>query len=487
MAKKEAKLTTFSFAQELKPQYWPGLTDDEQKIIEAADKGIDVQNVGMMLFSRCKAAGLAVTDFHFIVHDRDTKLAWSDSAGCEVVNQVANHVHGVVRCDAKGGGTLGAVAAAVGVEPQYVEKPRPGRYSYDNMLAYLVHAKYSDKFQYAKDDVRTVVGRPFDEIYAERYAAWMKARGTVEKKKAADNIDDLEYQILTGQITKSQVMLTDELFSIYARNRRRCNDAFASFAERKAEKAAVAIKNGDWRLTVFYITGKPGVGKSWFAEKFVEYICEANRTEEGGQPWEVFKTAASNPLDRYIGEEVILMDDVRGTAMSAEDWLKLIDAEHVNTASARYDNVRPVPRVVVIASYKDPIEFFYYTRTGGGDRGEALDQFIRRIQSVVQVIEYDEDRQYKLSASKKDEPQDVRVPGALDKWGNPVTVKMEYGFSELGSYSMDEAIHRMAAIVRSNDRRSRDEADCGGIDENGEIVYEDEPETGETAAEKQEL
>lgn len=474
---KNAKLTTFGFAQELKPEYWPGLSDDEKKIIEAVAKGIDVRNLGCLLLDRLKAAGLQVTDFYFCIHDRDTRLVWSDSEGCEVVETKHLHVHGVAKCEAKGGGTLGAVAAALGLEPQYVEKPKAGRYAYDNMLAYLVHAKYPDKFQYSKDDVVTVVGKAYDDVYAERYAAWVKARGTVEKKKAADNIDDLEYQILTGQVTKSQVVLTDELFAIYARNRRRCNDAFACFAERKAEKAAVAIKNGEWRLTVFYITGKPGAGKSWFAEKFVEYICEANRTEEGGQPWEVFKTAASNPLDRYIGEEVILMDDVRGTAMAAEDWLKLIDPEHVNKGSARYENVKPVPRVVVIASYKDPIEFFYYTRTGGGDRGEALDQFIRRIQSVVQVIEYDEDRRYRLSAGvKNDEVQEVAIPGAVDRWSGQVTVKMEYGFSEMGEYSMEDAMQRMASIVRMNDRKVRNEVECGGVDADGNIVYEPDEE-----------
>ena len=33
-AKKVNKLTTFAFAQQLKPEYWPGLTDDEKRVKE---------------------------------------------------------------------------------------------------------------------------------------------------------------------------------------------------------------------------------------------------------------------------------------------------------------------------------------------------------------------------------------------------------------------------------------------------------------------
>ncbi len=36
------------------------------------------------------------------------------------------------------------------------------------------------------------------------------------------------------------------------------------------------------------------------------------------------RTASSNPFDEYLGEEIIKMD-LRGMAMTASDWLQLMD------------------------------------------------------------------------------------------------------------------------------------------------------------------
>lgn len=453
-AKKVNKLTTFAFAQQLKPEYWPGLTDDEKRVIEAAAKGVDVQNLGTMLLDRFKSAGLQVTDFYYCVHNRDTRLVWSDAAGAEVVEAKDIHVHGVVKCDAKGGDTPGGVATAAGLAPQYIEKPKKGRYAYDNMLAYLVHAKYPDKFQYAASDVFTVLGRSYADIYAERFPAWLKARGAVTKQKAADDIDDLEYKILTGQVTKSQVVLTDQLFEIYARNVRRCDDAFRVYGTRKAYKAMQALQNGEFRLSVIFVTGKPRSGKSRIAEAMVKGLCERNKNEDG-LPWAVYRTAATNPLDDYAGEEIIYMDDVRGSAMLAEDWLKLLDPYHVSPGSARYHNVTPACRVVIITSYKDPVEFFYYVKTGGGNRSEALDQFIGRIQSMVHVIREDdwEAPLYALSEGKKhDAPALATVGSDVDKEGNPIEVTLEYGFGNKGIYDAEGIVEQVVEIVRENNK-----------------------------------
>lgn len=471
--KKINKLTTFAFTQQLIPDYWVGLSDAEKDVVKLAAVGVNVPDLGTMLMKRFTDAGLIVTDFYFIVHDRDTRLVWSDAVGAEVIEPKALHVHGVVKCDPKGGGLPGAIAAAVGVEPQYIEKPQKGRFAYDNMLAYLIHAKYTDKHAYAPEDVVTVVGRHYSIIYEERYPAWLKGRAAVVKKRVAEDVDDLVYKILSGQVTKQQVVLTDSLFEIYAHNSRQCDDAFRIYGTRKAYKAMQALQNGEFKLSVIYVTGKPRSGKSRIAEAMLKSLCENNKTEDG-LPWTVYRTAPTNPLDDYAGEEIIYMDDVRGTAMIAEDWLKLLDPYHVSPSSARYRNVTPATRVIIITSYKDPVDFFYYVKnSGGGDRSEALDQFIGRIQSLVRVINEDDFDAPKFaleSTTKRDTPE-TRFMG-YGKGNVPMHVALGYGFQSQGVFDEDGIVQQIVDIVRDNNGQS-------GYSDEGEGVYFDTAEPGE--------
>ena len=60
------------------------------------------------------------------------------------------------------------LAAHIGIESQYLEKAKSGRYGYDNLLAYLIHAKDSDKHQYNPDEVITLLGKDYQEVYQER-------------------------------------------------------------------------------------------------------------------------------------------------------------------------------------------------------------------------------------------------------------------------------------------------------------------------------
>ena len=140
--------------------------------------------------------------------------------------------------------------------------------------------------------------------------------------------------------------------------------------------------------------------------------------------------------------------------MSASDWLKLLDPYNITPSSARYSNKTVAARVIVITSEKDPIEFFYYTRTGGGDRSEALDQFIRRIQALVQVVPYGElfeNNQYRISTSEKVGSHLVEVNNSVDKsTGKPVEVSMQYGFTNEKELIMDKAIETLVSTVIDN-------------------------------------
>ncbi|MGO4971704.1 hypothetical protein ACTQ56_06865 [[Clostridium] aminophilum] len=165
---------------------------------------------------------------------------WDDNLNNFVVELKARHFHAAVKfaLDKETGkvmdGTLAQIASAIGVEPQYVEKAEKGRYAWDNMLSYLIHIKYADKEPYSPDEVYsagiTVNGVPkyksYLEIYRERKKAWEDGKAKVSAKQANMNVELLEEKILTGEVKRSQVLLTDALFNIYARNKRRIDDAF---------------------------------------------------------------------------------------------------------------------------------------------------------------------------------------------------------------------------------------------------------------------
>lgn len=444
MARKEADLSCCSIAQALQPEYWEW-TEDELKAVESNDIAV----ITAVIKERLENGGCEIAEMYAIIHDKDTRTKWDESVSQYVVEDKADHIHCVVKFVKDKGATLTAIATMVGLEPQFIEKAGKGKYGYDNLLAYLIHIKYPDKYPYEVSEVLTVRGRSYTEIYHERRTDWEKGRAKVQSDKSRADIDWLETMILGGQVTFSQVMLTDEYFNIYSRNKRRCDDAFDTYGTRRAYRTIQALDNGEFKLSVFFFTGKRGSGKTRMAKKFIAEIIKAS--ERNGDAWRVCSTASSNPMDDYRGEEILFMDDLRGVALSASDWLKLLDPYNTSPASARYHNKVAACRVVVITSTKDPIEFFYYCKQmGGGNRSEALDQFMRRIETRVRVIQAENfaDTQVVIADSKEIKPVSVYVPGTDGR----ETVVLEYGFPDEYTMLIDDAINDLVNKVLFNNR-----------------------------------
>lgn len=405
-------------------------------------------------------AGLTVKEAYGIIHNQDVQKRWNEVNATYEETQKAPHFHMVVRFEPAKQGELYRsvtnVAKTLGLEPQYIERPKRGRNAYDNMLAYLTHVKYAEKHQYAPESVYTYAGKPYAEIYAARHDVWLEGRAAVKAQAAKVGIDLLEEMILTGQVTKEQVVLTDEMYDIYSRNARRCDDAFRVYGERRTYKTLQALQNGEFKLGVFYIIGDPGAGKTRLAKMFVQSLIDVSE-EMSGERWRACQTAASNPMDDYNGEEILLMDDVRGVSMSSSDWLKLLDPYNNSPASARYKNKTPACRVIVITSTKEPIEFFYYCKQmGGGNRSEALDQFLRRIQSLTKVIKADDFMQARvqIASGTPGTKYLADVPNSEGRDGKLKKVELAYRF-DFGDtdYSVDEVVSMMVDTVASNHGR----------------------------------
>ena len=175
-------------------------------------------------------------------------------------------------------------------------------------------------------------------------------------------------------------------------------------------------------MTVFFITGQAGAGKTRFSKRFVDAIADYSE-QGGGDRWRICQTAATNPLDDYTGEEILFMDDVRGGSLSASDWLKLLDPYNISPGSARYHNKLPACRCIVITSSK-------------------------RHPSTVRVIHADEftGTEYRIADSQRTEPRMVPAPGS-----SGLMVRLSYGFGE--EQRMDEAA-ALAYLIGKVDENS---------------------------------
>lgn len=400
MAKKEHNPTSVGLTQYLDPSYWSWAANDPTC---AALLQQGAEPILAYLVQRLEAGGCEVAEAYGIVHDKDEREVWSDIEKTLVMEPKPEHLHAVIKFkDRSASAPIARLAQLVGVEPQYVEKPGRGGHAYDNMISYLTHVKYADKHQYEPSEVATVRGPDYLGIDALRRDTWLKGRAHVKKKQVAENFEDMRERVLQGEITRDQIMLTDDLFDIYSRHQREIEDALSAYGQRRAYRAAAKLRAGAFSTQVVFIHGNAGVGKTWFASQFISTAI--NSAKSHGERWEVYRAASTNPLDDWHGEEVLMLDDLRASAMDANDWLLLLDPYNASPAKARYKNKGEVaPRLIVITATIEPVEFFFYARQKG-NVDEALDQFIRRLASVVQVFREDDILRYNVQRIGKIEP-----------------------------------------------------------------------------------
>lgn len=388
MARTEAKLNCVAIEQQLKDEYW-NWTDDE---LQRVEDNPEIETWVNIIYDRLNDSECEIFEMYGIIHDKDVNEHWDESIRNTVITPKVPHLHIVVKFNNGKGGTLTRLSNLVGTTTNYLRKADKGKWGYDNLLSYLTHIKHNKtKYEYSVSEVFTKVGKPYEQVYAERQADWIRGRAKIEYKQAKDSIDEFELKLLNGEVTKNQMLLTKPYFEIYARNKRRCDEAIEMFHARKVAQTIQAWEAGLLKLSVVFITGRPGAGKTRFANDYINYLCNKS-AEDFGEPnrWSVCRVASSNPMDDYKSQEILFMDDIRGSALDATAWLNLLDPYSQGKLGRRYKNTDKAFRTVVITSTIQPYEFFYYTKGIGGDRSEPMDQFIRRIMACVTVKNYDE-------------------------------------------------------------------------------------------------
>lgn len=419
---KEPQVTMVMVTQFLKSDYWDG---DLSETVETAtadellQKSIELINQGGNTNNRNVGNELTVEYGTAIIHDKDV-------LGNGKLKE--RHVHMWLRFKTKR--YLSSIASWLGIEPQYIEKARRGRYAEENGLAYLIHANDSDKHQYAPEEVATY---NFDYCdYVEEHASkWEKSKATNRHKKLKMNLANVLDKIQNGELTKEQMILDNDLAVLYAENKNKVENYLSVYSQRKALETIQRLESGEIQMQSYYITGGPGSGKTRYAKKLISRIQE-EAFAKTGKHWRVMDGAATHSMDKYDGQEIIFLDDLRVSSMSASDWLKILDPFNSASMSARYENKPQASRVIIITSYMPPETFFFFAK-GNGGQDESLDQFIRRIEAVIKVVwtgtdvsRWNDEAKVQIGRSEKlEESRIVEIPTREGRHD----VVMNYGFT----------------------------------------------------------
>ena len=230
-------------------------------------------------------------------------------------------------------------------------------------------------------------------------------------------------------------MLTSEYYAIYGRHKQKVNEAIETAGEQKSYRTMSELKEGRFKKTIFFISAPSGAGKTRFANELIDTLQRV--ALKYNQQWEVCKTASTNAFDDYNGQEILLLDDMRGSSMTVSDWLKLLDPYMISPISARYRNKIGSAKVIIITSTKEPIPFFKIAKENDN---EDSGQFVRRMDFLVTI-----DKTYNLSQPINSTPQ---IDDSMDTWQKRRFHSFE--FAKAKSYSKTKAIDILVKNVIKN-------------------------------------
>jgi hypothetical protein len=377
-----------TFTQKLKSEYFDGWSNEELATLSLCEAG-NVEPMFRVIADRLSSNGIELKSGYGLCHSADTEVVYDEEYDKYELADKDAHVHILFTFDnvkgTKHTPTEKAVASALGLtsgDSSPLQRLSNKRNAKENVMAYWIHANDAFKHQYSPKDVYTFCGENYMQYYARHKDKWAASQAEQKRKKNNLKLDLLIDNIVHGKLTRNEIYESEKLFDVYCTGIDACDKAFRVYGERKAALAVQRMKKGEFTTKVFFVYGKSGSGKSSFANGFMDYLVNRAKVDLN-ENWSVYSTAATNPLDDYMGEEIVFMDDVRGATMSASDWLKLLDPYNATPSSARYKNKVCAARAIIITSSKDPLEFFYYMKNLGSDRGEAIDQFMRRIQAMI--------------------------------------------------------------------------------------------------------
>ena len=260
---------------------------------------------------------------------------------------------------------------------QFIEKVK-GRKT--DMLLYLTHGNESQKNKHQYDASEVIANFDFEtEIAASKIIGDFEHYSYAQMLQYANTLPIVEKTKALSQLKK--------LWEL---------------------ECLCASMNPHRDLQVVFIYGKTGTGKTTYAKKLLE-----------GLNYDYSISSSSNdPFQEYLGQRGMILDDLRDTSFSFDDFLKITDNHTQSSVSSRFHNKIFIGKMLIITS-SIPLKYWY--RELLYNKRDDLAQLYRRITCYVEI------NQYELFVYDK----------GLDAVGNPIGLplvyKNEYSTAQRGS------------------------------------------------------
>lgn len=220
-------------------------------------------------------------------------------------------------------------------------------------LAYLTHSTKPNKAQYDISEVVRSSG-----IREELETATNEALRKREIRAMCD-------RVALGEISPRELYATLTGVEIRENSKLILGSVDARLLKSTAKK--------ERNMKVVYITGKAGTGKSTLARWFA-----FNWSKE--PPY--ISSSSNDPLQDYLLEPVIILDDFRANAFAFADLLKLTDNYVSSSVKCRYKNKTIDAQYLIITSTRK-LEELYDASVFQKD--DNLEQLKRRISAMYEI------------------------------------------------------------------------------------------------------
>lgn len=231
-----------------------------------------------------------------------------------------------------------------GCSSSAVEKIK-GRWK--DALLYLIHKNSPQKHQYPVEAVKA----SFD--FADELARAERA------EKQAKLAQTLATSVISGEKSYRQAFRELSEYDYTKDGTRFLRDAYSIYSRNLSPNRA---------LEVIFIYGATGTGKTTLAKLLAE--------AEGKDYY--ISASGGDPMGDYMGEKVLILDDVREESFSFVEWLKLLDNNTNSAIRSRYNNKVFTGDTIYITSASNPVLWFV-------GLFEDKSQFYRRITQFIKM------------------------------------------------------------------------------------------------------